>query len=158
MSSSEIQNNLDVHGASNQPPHGETPPIPKPAVEDDNPFSTDITPMNSRVYIMGDRTYQVIKHLTQVVLPALGTLYFALEQIWDIPLGLEVVGTITAICTFLGISLGISTHTYNKSDAKYDGRIVVREGDHQKNFQVVLKNDPDSIDQSKEILFRVDKK
>lgn len=158
MSSSEIQNNLDVHGASNQPPHGETTPLPKPAVEDDTPFSTDITPMNSRVYILGDRSYQVMKHLVQVVLPALGTLYFALEQIWDIPLGLEVVGTITAICTFLGISLGISTHAYHKSDAKYDGRIVVHEDDHKKNFQVVLKQDPDTIDQSKEILFRVDKK
>lgn len=149
MSDDVIQNNLDTHGSS-------TEPLPKPPGEE-SPFSPEITPLNSRVYIMGDRTYQLTKHLTQVVLPALGTFYFALTQIWNLPLGLEVVGTITAICTFLGISLGISTHSYNKSDAKYDGRIVVHEDDHRKNYQLVLKNDPDTIDQSKEILFKVDK-
>lgn len=158
MSSFEVQNNLDVHGASSQTPQGETTPPSKPVVEETSPFTTDVTPMNSRVYILGDRMYQVLKHLTQIVLPGLATLYFALSQIWNLPLGIEVVGTITAICTFLGITLGISTNAYNKSDAKYDGRIVVQEDEYKKNFQVVLKNDPDSIDQSKEILFRVDKK
>lgn len=151
MAHDAVQNNLEAYGDS-------TPPNPKHYAEEESPFTPEITPMNSRVYIMGDRTYQIMKHMTQVVLPALGTLYFALEQIWDIPLGLEVVGTITAICTFLGISLGISTHAYNKSDAKYDGRIIVQEDDHKKNYQLVLKNDPDTIDRSKEILFKVDKK
>ena len=149
MSDDVVQNNLETHGSSIAPTSNPT--------SEEGPFSPDITPMNSRVYIMGDRTYQLVKHLTQVVLPALGTFYFALTQIWNLPLGLEIVGTITAICTFLGISLGISTHSYNKSDAKYDGRIVVHEDDHRKNYQLVLKNDPDTIDQSKEILFRVDK-
>ena len=149
MSDDVVQNNLETHGSS-------TESMTKPPNEE-GPFSPDITPMNSRVYIMGDRTYQTMKHLTQVVLPALGTFYFALTQIWNLPLGLEVVGTITAICTFLGISLGISTYSYNKSDAKYDGRIVVHEDDHRKNYQLVLKNDPDTLDQFKEILFKVDK-
>jgi hypothetical protein len=149
MSDDVIQNNLETHGSAMEPP----PNLPA----EESPFSSQITPMNSRVYIMGDRTYQFVKHLVQVVLPALGTLYFALEQIWDIPLGLEVVGTITAICTFLGISLGISTFSYNKSDAKYDGRIVVHEDEHRKNYQLVLKHDPDTIDQSKEIIFKVDR-
>lgn len=157
MSSFEVQNNLDVHGASSQPPQGEITPRPEPVVEDDTPFTTDVTPMNSRVYILGDRMYQLLKQLTQIVLPGLATLYFALSQIWNLPLGIEVVGSITAICTFLGVTLGISTTAYNRSDAKYDGRIVVHEDEHKKNFQLVLKNDPDSIDQSKEILFRVDK-
>ena len=43
-----------------------------------------------------------------------GTLYFALAQIWHLPYGEEIVGTITAIDTFLGVVLEISTIQYNK--------------------------------------------
>lgn len=59
-------------------------------------------------------TYDILKFLTTVVLPACGTLYFALSSIWDFPYGEQVVGTITAIVTFFGAILGISTKNYNK--------------------------------------------
>jgi hypothetical protein len=49
------------------------------------------------------------------LLPAAGTLYFALAGIWGLPYGEQVVGTITAIDTFLGVILGISTSRYNKT-------------------------------------------
>lgn len=64
---------------------------------------------------MSNKTYDIIKFIAQVVLPALGTLYFALAGIWNWPLGEQVVGTITAIDTFLGVLLGISTSKYNKA-------------------------------------------
>ena len=48
------------------------------------------------------------------LLPALGTLYFALAGIWEFPYGEEIVGTITALDTFLGVLLGISTAQYRK--------------------------------------------
>ena len=51
-----------------------------------------------------------------VLLPALGTLYFALAGIWGFPYGEQIVGTITAIDTFLGVILGISTVQYNKKE------------------------------------------
>ena len=47
-------------------------------------------------------------------LPALGTLDFALAGIWGLPYGEQLVGTITAIDTFLGVILGISKSKYNK--------------------------------------------
>lgn len=47
-------------------------------------------------------------------LPALGTLYFALAGIWGLPYGEQLVETITAIDTFLGVILGISKSKYNK--------------------------------------------
>lgn len=49
-----------------------------------------------------------------VFLPALGTLYFALAGIWNLPCGEQVVGTIAAIDTFMGVILGISSANYNK--------------------------------------------
>ncbi len=44
----------------------------------------------------------------------LGALYFALAQIWGLPYGEEIVGTITAIDCFLGAILGISNVQYKK--------------------------------------------
>ena len=43
-----------------------------------------------------------------------GTLYFGLAQIWKLPYPEQIVGTITAIDTFLGCLLGISTLNYNE--------------------------------------------
>lgn len=65
--------------------------------------------------VLSDKTYNVLKKIAQVGLPALGTLYFALSAIWGLPYGEQVVGTITAIDAFLGAILGISTHNYNKA-------------------------------------------
>ena len=61
---------------------------------------------------MSNRTYDVLKYIAQVVLPALGTLYFALAGIWGFPYGEQIVGTITAIDTFLGVILRISSNAY----------------------------------------------
>lgn len=63
---------------------------------------------------MSNKLYDVLKFIAQVVLPALGTLYFALAGIWGFPYGEQIVGTITAIDTFLGVLLGISSAQYNK--------------------------------------------
>lgn len=62
-----------------------------------------------------DKAYNIIKWIAQLVLPAAGTLYFALSQIWGFPFGEEIVGTITAIDVFLGALIGISTVQYNKT-------------------------------------------
>lgn len=64
---------------------------------------------------LSNETYDILKKIAQIWLPALGTLYFALAQIWSLPLAEEVVGTITAIDAFLGAILGISTANYNRA-------------------------------------------
>jgi hypothetical protein len=63
---------------------------------------------------MTDRMYDVLKWIAQILLPAVATLYFAIAQIWGLPYGEQIVGTITAIDAFLGALLGISTYQYNK--------------------------------------------
>ena len=63
---------------------------------------------------MSNKAYDVLKWIAMYLLPALGTLYFALAGIWGLPYGEQIVGTITAIDTFLGVILGISTAQYNK--------------------------------------------
>ena len=63
---------------------------------------------------MNNKVYDVLKWIAMYLLPALGTLYFARSGIWGLPYGEQIVGTITAIDTFLGVILGISTVQYNK--------------------------------------------
>ena len=62
--------------------------------------------------MFNNKTYDVLKWIALYLLPALGTLYFALSGIWGFPYGEQVVGTITAIDTFLGVILGISSAKY----------------------------------------------
>lgn len=67
---------------------------------------------------MSNKAYDTLKWIAQILLPALGTLYFALAGIWNFPYAEAVVGTITAVDTFLGVILGISTINYNKNNIK----------------------------------------
>ena len=63
---------------------------------------------------MNNKVYDVLKWIAQILLPAIGTLYFAIASIWGLPYAEQIVGTITAVDAFLGALLGISTHYYNK--------------------------------------------
>lgn len=69
---------------------------------------------------ISNKTYDILKWIAQILLPAIGTLYFALAQIWHFPYAEQIVGTITAIDCFLGALLGISTYNYNK-ESEEDG-------------------------------------
>lgn len=69
---------------------------------------------------LSNKAYDILKWIAMYLLPALGTLYFALAGIWGLPYGEEIVGTITAVDTFLGVLLGISAAKYNKVVAEYD--------------------------------------
>ena len=61
-----------------------------------------------------DKVYDILKWITLVVLPALGTAYVALAAVWGWPYPEEVSKTVLAVCTLLGALLGISTAEYNK--------------------------------------------
>lgn len=71
---------------------------------------------------MSDKTYDLLKTIAQIWLPALGTLYFTLAGIWGLPCAEQVVGTITAVDTFLGIVLGISTSKWKKENELFEGK------------------------------------
>ena len=54
---------------------------------------------------MSNKTDDILKYIAQIVLPALGTLYFALA------------GTLAAIDTFMGAMLKISSNAYYAANA-----------------------------------------
>ena len=64
---------------------------------------------------MSNKTYDILKWIALWFLPALATLYFALAGIWNLPYGEQVLGTISAIDTFLGVLLGLSNAKYKNN-------------------------------------------
>ncbi len=72
------------------------------------------------MFQMRNETYDLLKYIAQIVIPAVSTLYFALSKIWGLPFGTEVVGTLAAIDAFMGAILKISTDAYNDEGGDYD--------------------------------------
>ena len=62
--------------------------------------------------VLKNRTYDILKNIALYVLPALATLILTLGGIWGIPYAEAIAATITAIDTFLGAILGISSNKY----------------------------------------------
>lgn len=106
--------------------------------------------------LLGDSAYNRLKQSTTVIIPAVGALYFALAQIWGLPKAEEVVGTLAALNTFLGLVLGISTRSYNRSDTKYAGIIEVEDTPDVKNLNIILNEATKPLETQQEVVFRVD--
>lgn len=108
--------------------------------------------------ILNKKVYDFLKWIAQIGLPASGALYFGLAQIWGLPEAEKVVGTITVVDAFLGVLLGLSTASYNRSDDKYGGIIEVEEQPSGKKvFTLVVDGEPEDIAQMDEVTFRVKK-
>ena len=66
--------------------------------------------------LLSDKVYNVLKWICVICLPAISTCYFALAGIWGFPYGEQIVGTISAVTTLLGVLIGISTAQYNSKE------------------------------------------
>lgn len=77
----------------------------------------------------GNQAYDALKFIALIALPALAVLYFALSSLWEWQYTVQILGTITALDTFLGVLLGISTSSYKKAvvsdGAVTDGTLVI---------------------------------
>ena len=83
--------------------------------------------------------YNALKAIALVWLPAVGTLYFVLSGIWGLPDAEQVVGTISAVDTFLGVVLHISTKSYTPPN---DGHLVIDKSNPGKNTYTLEINTP----------------
>lgn len=71
---------------------------------------------------MTNKTYDTLKTLALVVLPALATLWLTISKIWGLPYGEEIAATITAIDVFLGAILKISSFYYLEKQKLEDNK------------------------------------
>jgi putative holin Dp-1 len=116
---------------------------------------TDVVP--TRKPFLSDRSYDALKYFTQIILPALGTLYGALAVLWGLPALAEVVGTVVAVDTFLGIVLHLSTKQYEKTDEAYAGTvgILVHQDGHE-SVKFNMLTDPEDLPLGqKQVSFKV---
>ncbi len=63
---------------------------------------------------LSNKSYDLLKWIAQILLPAAATLYVAVAGIWGFPYAKEIAGTISAVDLFLGALLGISSMNYYK--------------------------------------------
>lgn len=106
-----------------------------------------------KLMIKNNKVYDQLKHFALITLPAIGTLYFALAQVWGLPYGAEVTGSIMAFDTFLGVYIHTSNVQYNKSDDKFDGSIDVT----PETDTVGFKMNPDAIEGKDSVTLKVNK-
>lgn len=103
--------------------------------------------------IKNSRLYDVLKFVALILLPALGTLYFTLAGVWGLPKAQEVVNTIVAVDTFLGVVLQLSNAKYS---SKKVGNIKMSETDESSLYTLELEGDPAEIAEHDEVRFSVD--
>lgn len=100
-----------------------------------------------------NKTYDILKWVAQSVLPAIGTLYFALSNILGLPYGEQIVGTITAIDAFLGTILKVSSDNYEG-----DGTLIVDTTDPFKDvYSIAIDDYPDVLAERDHVLLKVTK-
>lgn len=63
---------------------------------------------------MSNKTYDILKLIAQIILPALATFYITIAEIWKLPFEVEISGTIMAVDTFLGAILKYLSNKYAK--------------------------------------------
>ncbi len=63
-----------------------------------------------------NKMYDVIKWLALIVLPALGTLYVAMANIWGFPYASEVLPSIMGIAVFLGVVIEFVNYQWQKAN------------------------------------------
>ena len=61
---------------------------------------------------LSGKTYDFLKYIAQIVLPALATLYVTIAGIWWLPYAEAVSGTIMAVDFCLGALLKVSSDEY----------------------------------------------
>lgn len=119
--------------------------------------TSDMSVPGARPPLLSDKTYDGTKWVAQIALPAFGTLYFALSVIWGFPYGEQIVGSVAAIDLFLGALLGLSTRTYNRSGAKYDGELLVDTSDPRKDtYSLNLDQPIDELGSAESITLKVE--
>lgn len=124
-------------------------------MENVTPTGTVVTEAPVMKPALSNKTYVVLKWIAQIFMPALATLYFALASLWGLPKVNEVVGTITALDTFLGILLGISSSNYKKNGTDIDGDMLVDKTGATDTYKLALNATPEELSDKDTIKFQV---
>lgn len=108
--------------------------------------------------LINDKVYNIIKWFVVYFLPALGTLYFSISQLWGIPHADQVLGTITSVTIFLSMVMGLSSSSFKKNGLGTDGVMLVDTSNPDKDVYLLqLNNEATNLAEKDIISFKVDK-
>lgn len=101
-----------------------------------------------RDYLLSNRTYDSLKRLVTLYLPALAVLYAIGSMLWDLPRTEAVVVTLAVLATLGGFVLNSSSKSWELSDGKYDGDLVITGDDPDTtmpNIALNIRTDPNEL-------------
>jgi hypothetical protein len=104
---------------------------------------------------MKNKSYDLLKKIAQIWLPALGTLYFSMAGLWHLPDAQQVVGSVVIVDTFLGAVLHLSSAGYKNSDDKYDGEFSVDTASNGAQALRLKSIDYQALNTKDELLFKI---
>jgi Putative phage holin Dp-1 len=106
--------------------------------------------------MLDDVTYKRSKHLSQIYIPGASALYFIVGNAAGFP-GIEpVVGSLAILSTIIGVMLYISSSAYRRSEAGYDGNVIIQTTQNGgKLFSLELGGDPEEIEEKSSVSFKV---
>ena len=100
---------------------------------------------------MTDKTYDALKRIALIVVPALATFVNAVGIVWGVPYTNEVTATITAFGVFLGAALGVSSKNYEPDT--HGNLVVTKHNDVYADFAA----EPSDLKDGDTIILKVTK-
>lgn len=65
---------------------------------------------------MNNKTFDILRTIVEVALPALSTAYYGLAELWHLPMAKEVCGTLAILAAFIGAFINVKRNQYNRLD------------------------------------------
>ena len=62
---------------------------------------------------MENKTFDILRTICEIVLPAISAAYFSLSEIWGLPIPEKICGTIAVAITFIGAFINVKRKQYN---------------------------------------------
>lgn len=100
---------------------------------------------------MTNKTYDILKYVALLIMPALATFVNGVGIVWGIPHTNEVTATITALGVFMGAALGISSKNY---EPETHGNLVVMNHD---DVYADFAHEPEKLKDGDTIVLKVTK-
>lgn len=100
---------------------------------------------------MNDKTYDILKRVALIVVPALATFVNAVGIVWGVPYTNEATATITAFGVFLGAAIGVSSMNYEPDT--HGNLVVTKHNDVYADFTA----EPSNLKDGDTIILKVSK-
>ena len=142
-----VQTNDTSTPISNTQPEKDDTPAPAPAPA--------VAPSDMVQSLLTSKQYNVLKWIVIIVLPAIITVYSTFSNIWGWPYGDQIAASLSAVTLFLGVVIGVSTNSYNKSSAGPSGTLVVDNTGSSAQTYIAFEQDPKTLADGNQITFNV---